>query len=576
MSILNFSNQQLSNLPKLSSNQILQCTELELSHNKFEKLPENISSFVNLTYLLAEHNKITTISEDIGYLKKLTILLLDNNNLTSIPTLIGKLFSIEYLSLNNNRLNKLPSQIGYLQNLKTLYIANNKIGNLSIGIGNLPKLEYFNISGNEISNLPQLSNYKALTELNASNNRLTQIPVGIGVLSKLEELYLHENQIDELPQEIVNLINLKSLNLSDNNLEKLPENIDRLIKLKILNLSHNKFNKLPNEIKNLTNLKEINLAGNNLPLPDDIPNTEPQKIIDYVLKHQHKKTSHQFNTQKVHVFQNLSLPKLLDEYTSTLKNAFEKWSIDFINVQELKNISKTISVVFLIITWDTHKNKKLVKEIIEKCERQKIEYYILFQPGKYVTLDSANKEELSSVLETHKFIENKYFDKVVEYSDLEHLTIAIKELVQRVSPAVKITKLQLENIGHFENIEVSLSDKVNCFVGENGTGKTTLLRAIALGLIGVKHKKISQRNLKNFLKIDGFDDQKNTIISEKSKITLHYSIEGEEFKNDVDFNYDKSTGVYSFTNDKMSEVIVNDNNLKVLMLGFPQNRIVLT
>ncbi|MCK4879820.1 MAG: AAA family ATPase, partial [Bacteroidales bacterium] len=38
--------------------------------------------------------------------------------------------------------------------------------------------------------------------------------------------------------------------------------------------------------------------------------------------------------------------------------------------------------------------------------------------------------------------------------------------------------LSLVNFKNYEQVDISLSAKINCFVGENGVGKTNLLDAI--------------------------------------------------------------------------------------------------
>jgi predicted ATP-binding protein involved in virulence len=44
----------------------------------------------------------------------------------------------------------------------------------------------------------------------------------------------------------------------------------------------------------------------------------------------------------------------------------------------------------------------------------------------------------------------------------------------------KLTKLQLKNIGGFKNVELNFHENLTVFMGRNGTGKTTILRSIAL------------------------------------------------------------------------------------------------
>ncbi|MFN8192743.1 MAG: AAA family ATPase [Nocardioidaceae bacterium] len=53
---------------------------------------------------------------------------------------------------------------------------------------------------------------------------------------------------------------------------------------------------------------------------------------------------------------------------------------------------------------------------------------------------------------------------------------------QRTQPT--LTRIALENIGAFEHVELRLNDAWNVMLGNNGCGKSTILRAVALGLCG--------------------------------------------------------------------------------------------
>ena len=100
-----------------------------------------------------------------------------------------------------------------------------------------------------------------------------------------------------------------------------------------------------------------------------------------------------------------------------------------------------------------------------------------------------------------------------------------------------LNRLILKNIGHFESLEVDLfnnSKRVIVLIGENGTGKSTLLQATAFGLTGLKDEKyIIETNdeLLNLLRIN--KAEKGTITySEGGSIELVYN---QKFKNILDF-----------------------------------------
>ena len=54
------------------------------------------------------------------------------------------------------------------------------------------------------------------------------------------------------------------------------------------------------------------------------------------------------------------------------------------------------------------------------------------------------------------------------------------------NPHLSLKKLKIENIGIFSHLEIDFSEKVTVLIGENGIGKTTILRAMALALAGRK------------------------------------------------------------------------------------------
>ena len=60
---------------------------------------------------------------------------------------------------------------------------------------------------------------------------------------------------------------------------------------------------------------------------------------------------------------------------------------------------------------------------------------------------------------------------------------AIPGAVRRV-PSSRIDAVHLENIGPFERLDIEFDERWNLLLGDNGSGKTTILRAIAFALCG--------------------------------------------------------------------------------------------
>ncbi|MEO0043246.1 MAG: hypothetical protein RL329_2694, partial [Bacteroidota bacterium] len=79
----------------------------------------------------------------------------------------------------------------------------------------------------------------------------------------------------------------------------------------------------------------------------------------------------------------------------------------------------------------------------------------------------------------------------------------------KTTQPIRIQRLSLTNITHFNHLEITLHPRVTCFLGENGSGKTTILRAIVFGLVGFSNTAFVREDveklkyeLNNFLKIE--------------------------------------------------------------------------
>ncbi len=430
-----------------------------------------------------------------------------------------------------------------------------------------------NYTNKKLTTFPSINIQQQTTcaNLQLTNNKLTSIPASIANFSNLLVLDLEANQLKKLPVEVNNLVELISLNLKHNQFTTFPS-IFSLKNLTVLDLANNKLKSLPKEIQQLENLQYLNLKGNPLPLPENISPNQPKELIEYVLKYQNRKTSPDFKIHKAYIFQNFSLLSLVEEYKSTLDKTFKEWGIKYIDLKSSSQIDKHTTIVFIIVTWDVFTKKGILKRIIDKCIKLNKPFYILFQPEKYVTLDKANKAKMNEVLKDHDFIFEHYKDKIVEYKDLEALTVIVKQRVQQHTPKIILKHLSLKNVGHFDELTVPLDEKLCCLVGENGAGKTTILRSIALALTGPKHDKINQEAINRMLKVYGLDNKNEATIAKDGHIKLTYSLDGDEFVNTIHFKVDDNSRSLVVTIDAPSEVLSINSTLKSLIIGFAQSR----
>jgi WD40 repeat protein/energy-coupling factor transporter ATP-binding protein EcfA2 len=73
-------------------------------------------------------------------------------------------------------------------------------------------------------------------------------------------------------------------------------------------------------------------------------------------------------------------------------------------------------------------------------------------------------------------------------------SLKAKELKQNRTPVLK--SVELRNVGPFEELNLELSSNWNVLLGDNGVGKSTILKAIAIGLVGEDGRVFAERLIK--------------------------------------------------------------------------------
>uniref|UniRef100_A0A182WMB3 RING-type domain-containing protein n=1 Tax=Anopheles minimus TaxID=112268 RepID=A0A182WMB3_9DIPT len=101
---------------------LLLLQSLNLSYNRFKKLPEDIYKLENLRELFLANNALEKLPTTIGRLKKLELLNLSANNLASVEQ-IAFMTNLRVLDVSGNvRLSELPSQLATCDNLVDLVL----------------------------------------------------------------------------------------------------------------------------------------------------------------------------------------------------------------------------------------------------------------------------------------------------------------------------------------------------------------------------------------------------------------------------------------------------------------------
>lgn len=136
-------------------------SNLDVSFNQLQSLPDGISSLKFLQVLNCSCNQIQSLPESIGCLESITILKANGNQLTTIPSGIGRCKNLQELILSENILTSLPQELDGCTSLQQLLVQNNDLSRLPLSLASLNGI---------------------LTELDLSNNNAqmaTTIPIEV-------------------------------------------------------------------------------------------------------------------------------------------------------------------------------------------------------------------------------------------------------------------------------------------------------------------------------------------------------------------------------------------------------------
>lgn len=280
-------------------------------------------------------------------------------------------------------------------------------------------------------------------------------------------------------------------------------------------------------------------------------------------------------------FLNMKIQILINEIKTILQEKKEEWQVEkiiFINsLEELEKETKN-SVnygVFLINAFDLHQDKDLIFTIISYCKSMGIQFHILQMSEKFeLSPGKIALEEYNIVQKIRKSLQKIAKEKILFFSSYQEFTSSITNQLIIGTVPLRLQSLKLSHIGHFgEELVINFDEKLTCFIGINGTGKTTILRALSLAIAGFKHKKIKNQQVGYSLSgIKGLD--KNQILREKGKITIVCSIEEGQytsiFEHTIELISDEE-GNIEFKSSEPSPFL-QGTHFKSLILGFAQLR----
>ncbi len=205
---------------------------------------------------------------------------------------------------------------------------------------------------------------------------------------------------------------------------------------------------------------------------------------------------------------------------------------------------------------------------------------------KYEVLDIENKNYLT-YLEDFIQKDKRKIDKVFELSGKEYLfdkkefddnleKIAAYNNDEAITSIIQpkhllIQQLKLENVKIFADVSINFSPNLTCFIGENGTGKSTILQALAFATISRRfHTADNHFELRTFIKLP--KSGVLTIEDQQKQAKIGLISAEKHYTYTTNTNIDLYNQVEYFGQNAW---IDNDyrkaDNLHQLVLGFAQN-----
>ncbi|KAI9595444.1 hypothetical protein BDF19DRAFT_422736 [Syncephalis fuscata] len=245
---LDLHNNRIQLLPA-SIGQLKNLTYINLANNKLRELPAEVYS-LPLVNLDLQNNELEMLDNDyLGKLQSLQVLNISHNRFQALPEAIGKLYKLTHLQANNNQL-KTPLPYS-LTNANSLRVLNVSVNQLTAAF--------------DVSNGQPLQ-FARLQHLDLRRNRLTSLtrpdaaaPIE---LPELQELFLSANRLYHIDDILITTHKLLTLDIHQNLFSEWPAGIFKLSVLNRLDISSNEFINLPPHLGLLETLKSFLFDGN--------------------------------------------------------------------------------------------------------------------------------------------------------------------------------------------------------------------------------------------------------------------------------------------------------------------------
>ncbi|MFT5161470.1 MAG: putative ATP-binding protein involved in virulence [Alteromonadaceae bacterium] len=367
-----------------------------------------------------------------------------------------------------------------------------------------------------------------------------------------------------LPDELFEHTWLTELKLADNKLDRLPSALVLLDKLATLDISDNLITQIPGVVANLPYLAKLNYSGNpfsktwavsNNPLEGLLKHLEDQPVTITVTTVVEQPSLTQY--QQID-----ELAKQIEPTTTLL----------VCNPQKLNTHLSTVSVSCLIqLTLQTD-----AAQIVAECETVLPvikQHRLPLIMHSTAPISATVREQIHSLWLTALpdssfllFLSDNSSQLKQHYQQIQN-----RIHYQQKIPRVRLKRLVLCNIGVYQNLEIEFKDRVTTLIGLNGAGKTTILKALALAIVGPKHGAIDPQQAGQLLRITG-KKEGQPIWDYRGSITLDVYVNGIIYSNCIELSNNLDTEAVDITGQQFKALFKQDNQLVNLILGLGEQR----
>ena len=373
--------------------------------------------------------------------------------------------------------------------------------------------------------------------------------------SKNQSLDLSGLLLSSIPAQVYEHTWLTELNLKGNKLTTLPTQLLSLEHLESLDISENFIEYLPAPVINLTNLKEVKYHGNQL------------KKVDINLDYSGLLACAARQPSTVLISNHLNLTaSIIDNIRNVIEPTHHCYIRPTDDPQLLQHIKQAEFVIYLTNTHDAKAISTVISHWLNEISTPtfviaggRLDTRAIIDIEKQIFTDIKCKHTPISIIDLETDFQqvfNSYCDKLHKQNALE-------------APLIK--KLELENIGVYEKLSVDFDQKLSVLVGLNGAGKSTILKAIALAILGIEKSQFGQHQLHQLLRITGKSGEQ-TNHQAAGKITLYVEQNNKHYSNTINLHFQTNIEQVVIEGQPFELFFDSNDNLKTLVLGIPELR----